>query len=179
MKRKLTERILYLDDIYTESITCLHNIYLKIREYINFCSPGEFEGLHLKESEEGNRILATIQSFFTKLQNRLNQWRRGIAEKRPKNIQNINDNTEDANEDSQNVYNIRLGIENPTKRIYRQLNNIEKIQVKRLSNQYFNCLQDLDSLMQPFSDIGEINRLWPFENQEIVVQIKEWKKENL
>jgi hypothetical protein len=165
---------LYLDDIYTESITYLHSIYLKINEYIYFYGPDDFEGLHLKKAETGNRILATIQSFFSKLQNRLNLWRQGAAEKTTGNIQNINDNTADANEDSKNVYNIRLGIVDPARRIYRQLNDTEKIQVKHLFSQYFKCLQDLDSLIKFFVDKGEIDRLWPFEDQEVVAQVKEW-----
>jgi hypothetical protein len=175
--KRVTERILYFDQIYDEGVFLLHNIYLEIREYIFFCRQDEFEGLHIREADEGNIIIATIQSLFDKLGKRVNEWKRGIAEKRTCKIQNINDTTADANEDSQNVYNIRVEVDDSTKRIYRQLNNREKIQVKNLCNQYFVALQELDSLMDPFIIAGEgIDRLWPFEDPHIVHQIQEWIK---
>jgi hypothetical protein len=175
LKRKLIERITYLDDEYAKSITYLHNIYLKIKEYISFCSSNEFEGI-LREFEVGDRILTTIQFFISKLKNRFRLWRKEIAEKRTKNIQNINDNTEDANENSQNIYNIRIGIEDPNERIYRQLDTTEKNQVRYLAKQYFKYLKNLDFLMKPFTENNEILRLWPFEDQEVTSQIDEWLK---
>jgi hypothetical protein len=59
MKRKLTEHVLYLDDLYAESITYLHNVYLNIKEYIDFCGPDEFEGFFQKSKNilmNGNKL---------------------------------------------------------------------------------------------------------------------------
>jgi hypothetical protein len=72
-----------------------------------------------------------------------------------------------------------MGIYDHSRPVSRILNDIEKTKVKQLCNQYFNCLQDLDFLMKIFVDKGEIDRLWPFEDQKIVAQIKEWLKEKI
>jgi hypothetical protein len=167
--------IKYADEMYIEGVGILHSIYLKIKEYIHFCRKDEFQGLHLREGIEGNRILATTQSFFNKLRDRIEEWKQGIKEKISLNIQAINDNTEYANEDSQSIYKIRVGIDDSTKRIYRQLDTSEKRKVKKLCDRYFRHLRALSNLMKPFIERGEdILILWPFEDKEITDQIKEW-----
>jgi hypothetical protein len=163
MKRRLVENNNFksVDQQYVEITTILHDIYLKIKEYLNTCGQGEsVDYKKMKESsKEGQGIIRTILSFFKKLQARIDEWNRIVDNKLKRNFQRINDNTEGANEDSHNIYNIRVGVRTPNNRLSRQTDDAEKNQVENLCDSYFENLKNLDTLMEPYINKGEsINR---------------------
>jgi hypothetical protein len=157
----------------------LDSIALKIDTYISFCEPEDSEGKSLKESQEGDSIIDTIESYFSNLHNRLYHLcliTLNIENQREMGI--INSLTERTDRNSNNIYGFRTEIRNPQKLLYTQIENEEKNRIENWCDNYFNSLKELNDLMKPYiKDNSSINKIWPFKETDdttIRIRILRW-----
>ncbi|MCL2231754.1 MAG: hypothetical protein FWB99_01600 [Treponema sp.] len=82
------------------------------------------------------------------------------------------------NETSINIYNIRLGVDDPAKPIYQLTDDAGKVRIKQWCDNYFDSLNHLDQLREiSLRNEPTLLELWPFGKQDdssVRTIIEEW-----